>query len=115
MIEIRPATPAHFAALYPDGFRYSAQAVTALQDGRIMGLAGLYRTHGNTVLFATLSAELRRHPFVIVRQAKKLLARTTGPVYAFCDVAIPAAPAFLAYLDFEPVMGTLWRKRPFPY
>ena len=114
MVEIRPATQELLRAFSGEDHRRTVRALVALEDGEVIGAAGLYVDPERLVCFAKLTERMRKHPRAIVRAAKRLLemARGRAPVHAMADPQIEGSVKLLERLGFEKFPGTevyVWR------
>lgn len=104
-VELRPSTLADFVALQGEGPRHRARCITALVDGRVIGIGGLVQLPGGGHAAAVLMAdEARRYPVAIHRAGLEAIAMfkrlKLTRVVAQADPHNPAAERWLIRLGF---------------
>ena len=114
MVEVIPATQAHLEAFYGKALSRSVYAIAGIEDGKVIGLAGVYREPYRFVMFSEITPELKRRPKAIIkgfRMLQDVVRRRDIPVHAQPDAAEPGAVRFLEHLGFnEFVQGVYeWR------
>lgn len=107
-IRLVPADPEMVAKYHEEGLPKTCRAIAATDGERILGIAGLYFTDEHQIVFSTISEELKKHPRVILRAAKRLLGMTRQgvPVIAVPDAGIAKSRGFLEHLGFAELPGT---------
>lgn len=110
MIELVPATKEHIEAMYGETQGRTVRAIAAVEDGKVLGVGGIYQTAGNTVIFANLSDELRKRPRKLVEASRIVLRWIEGNAHAICDPQIKTAQNFLEHYGFQKMEGDLWHR-----
>lgn len=117
MVEIVPATQELADAYYrrvPHTFRGWA----AVEDGRPLGFAGLYREGAHLVAFSDYAPEFRERPGhrkVMargVRLVEKMMDEARRPVFAEANGHERTAPGLLRRLGFAPVHDNVLVRMP---
>lgn len=108
MIKIVPSTAEHIKAMYGATHGVTVRAVSAVEDGQVIGIGGVYKSNGNTVAFLRLSDRMRSNPKTLLKSVREFLSKIEGPIFANCDTKIEAAPRFLSHLGFVNIKGDLW-------
>lgn len=74
-------------------------------DGKIWGIAGVYRSRTQLYLFIDMDDDLKKHPRVILKAAKEVLkiCDTYSLVTAYACPKTPTAVGFAAHFGFEVV------------
>lgn len=114
MVEIIPATSEILKAHYKEPFGKSVYAIAAVEDGRVLGVAGFYYRPVGAVVFADIS-ELRSRPKVLIRGYRMILEKIRQKgltAYAKCDQQIEAAERFLRHIGFQPFENDLFVWQP---
>lgn len=104
-MRIIDATAAHLRAIYPDQPK-TCRAWSIVDGERVLGICGFYREGAGNVIFTEIGAELRRHPVLIVRTARRVMAAVKAkrlPVFAACDFSVEASERFLRHFGFSPL------------
>ena len=108
MTEIMPATAEMIRALHKELPR-TVRAIAAVEDGRVLGIAGLYPQDGYLVLFGAVAPETRaemcRHKRTLLRIVWEVLGmalRRRTPVVAMADPDIEGSERLLLHLGFMP-------------
>ena len=114
MVEVIPATKQHLESFYGRSLPRSIYAIVGIEDGKVIGLAGLYREPYRFVMFSEITPELKRHPKAIIkgfRMLQEIARKWEIPVHAQPDSSEPGATKFLEHLGFtEFVQGVYeWR------
>lgn len=116
MIELRYATAADVLAL-TGPLPMSCRGVVAVEDGAVIGLAGLYvdQVSARQVLFMEIKPKLRRHPRVLLKGWRIILRwmlESGLPTHATCDDRIEKAQRFLEHLGFRRIQQGVfaWQK-----
>lgn len=113
MTEIVPATLADFVALYGHPPPFSFQGFVVRQDGKPVGIGGLYFSNGSHVVFSRINAPIRKRVILAVCHKVMDLARQKRvQVFAHRDEAIATSPGLLAHFGFEQIEDSevyLWR------
>ena len=113
-IEVRPTVAADLPALTSEPLPFRIKALTAVQDGAIIGIGGIgFTPAGDVVAFAELTPAERTAKVTLHRTARRVLAeaRAAGirEIIASADPTFAAAQRWLARLGFTPIGGRLWR------
>lgn len=109
-IDIIPATPELLERFYGKPPVRTVNAVVAVREGEILGIAGVYLDLGRLVLFSELTDELRKHKRVIVKgigKVKEIVQNTRLPVVSLADCSIKGSDTLLAHMGFREEDG-LW-------
>jgi RimJ/RimL family protein N-acetyltransferase len=109
-VELRPSVAADFLALQGCPPAWRCQCITALVDGRVIGIGGVVHlpngTHAASVI---MNEEARRYPVAIHRAGRAAIAkfRELGlkRVLAFADADTPASERWLERLGFRRLNG----------
>lgn len=79
--------------------------LTACIGDQVAGYAGIRDVHGRAWAFYCILDDRARRPFLVHRTTMAVLTIAAragiGPVYAFCDDALPRAEAWLKRLGFR--------------
>lgn len=111
-IEFRPSTEADIVEFFgerPWGLTYArAHSVSAVVDGKVVGLGGvLFHINGSVLGFANLKEEARRYPVALHKAVKQGLAEWEKMGHKTLRITIeqsvPRAKAWAASLGFVPV------------
>jgi hypothetical protein len=136
-ITLRPAIPADLPHVIGEPLPYRIRAVTALADGRVIGLGGVaFPPHGPAIAFVQFAPapdasaagvpEARRYPLALHRAGLMAMAmiRASGvaQVIATADAGHAAAVRWLKRLGFQPaerqpIAGRVlfvWTNKPQP-
>lgn len=112
MPEIVPATSEMIQTLNRDLPR-TVRAIAAVEDGKVLGVAGFYPQEGHLVMFADIAAEARaqinRHKRTLIRCSWKVMGMAMQrrmPIVASADPEIEGADRLLLHLGFEPHNGS---------
>lgn len=103
-VEFVPATPELVAAWYgrPSPFSLRGYAGVA-EDGRVMGLCGIYMVGPDAVAFSEWRQEVDRRTLARgVRLIERMLKAFPIPVYAVPSETQPTSVALLERLGFKP-------------
>ena len=108
MTEIVPATAEMIRALHKELPR-TVRAIAAVEDGRVLGIGGLYPQDGYLVLFGAVAPETRaemcRHKRTLLRVVWAVLGmaiKRRTPVLAMADPDIDGSERLLLHLGFIP-------------
>lgn len=89
-IEIVPTTPEHMIAMTGANPPLTIKAVTALRDGKVLGVSGVCRVGLCWVLFSELTDDIIRDKRALVlglREVRKLVSSLKLPVIAVPESA----------------------------
>lgn len=105
--EIRPSQPGDYETITGEPLPFRSRALTALVDGKIVGMGGLaYLKDGTIAAFTEITDEARKYPILIHKTGLKAMqeARRTGVkrVVAIADDDIGQACKWLSRLGFKP-------------
>ena len=97
---IRPATKADIDAVVELANKPSIRAWVAEIDGRILGMAGIFRHDGRWYGYADMTDEIRGHKMALGRAARRFLAGVDrdGIKYIYAE-ASPTQPRAVAWLE----------------
>lgn len=115
MIEIVPATNELVQAYYGKPAPWTLQGYVALENGKPIGLAGLYREGPHLVAFSDIRDEMRIHKWQMlegVRLVKRMMRRVNRPVFAKINPREESAPGLLARLGFRPLHDDVLVRMP---
>lgn len=108
-VTFRPTVAADLPHLTNQPLPFRIKAVTALIEGRVVGVAGIgFMPNGAAVALAQMTDEMRAHKFALHRRAKQFLKDVAASgihelvTLADTDVA-PSAENWLRHLGFEPI------------
>lgn len=107
-VELRPTVPADLPRVIGEPLPHRIRAITALIEGRVVGIGGLgYRPDGTVVAFMQVEDELRRYPAAVHRAGivgMRMIRRSSVPlVVAEAQVGNPAAERWLLRFGFRRV------------
>lgn len=105
---IRPSTPEDFD-LFAERLPYRVRAWTGEQDGKVLGIGGVYLAPDGTVgAWLQLLPGAERYPVTLHKTALRFLddqkQRGVKTIVAMADDLIPSAERWLQRLGFEPVL-----------
>lgn len=105
-VEFVPTTPEHIAQLATANIPFRVKAVTALVEGRVIGIGGIgFPVVGQPTAFACLTDEMRSHKTALHRIGLRCLrewhAAGIKQVIALADENIPAAERWLERYGFK--------------
>ena len=109
MIKFRVATRLDLDKLYPD-LKFSFRAIVAEENGKLLGIGGIYYDREWVIAFSKITPELKKHPIAIARGAKKIMKLIgDSPCIAFADKNYPGAPKLLERLGFVHWEGSVYK------
>jgi len=91
----------------------SVQAIAAVENGKVYGIAGVYICGNSQTVFTSLTEELKTRPRELIKAWAVLFAIINSrklPTFAECDFAIPKAEKFLLHFGFLPYKNNIWRR-----
>jgi hypothetical protein len=100
-VQFRPTVAADLAAVTTEKLPHRIQAVTAIADGRILGVGGIgFRPDGTVIAFAHFLPEFRKYPTAIHRAGREgmRLVRRSGAAVVVAE-AQPGNPAAAPWLE----------------
>jgi len=105
-IELVPTTPAHIAELADASIPFRVKAITALIDGKVIGIGGIgFPKGGMPTAFACLTDELRSRKVSLHKIGKRCIAEWKAAglrqVLALADSNVEAAERWLLRYGFE--------------
>ena len=113
MIRIRPATYADLAAVDGTPPARTSRSMVAEEDGKVIGLWGIYPLNTRYVLFSSLTPAFRRnkrHFALGVAAARRLIAsRPPMPVIAQADPEIAGSDVLLKHMGFIHLHGSTYQ------
>ncbi len=93
----------------------TTRCIAAVENGRVLGICGVYTQKQSLVMFASLTDELKRNKRAIIRGIQRIM-RIAGdsavPVYAMAQSDVPGSGRLLRHMGFEQVEGDLYRWAP---
>lgn len=100
-MNIVPATREHIVALY-DNAPVTVRAIAAVQDGRVFGIAGIYKDGLRDVAFVKITEELKNNRRAIII-GSKLFFKMFGHrnMLAIRDKCIDGADEFISHFGFK--------------
>lgn len=108
-VELRPTVAADFIALQGKPPDFRCQCLTAVVDGRVVGIGGLVRRSGAAWATVLMAPEAQRYPVAIHRaglHAVAMFKRLRLPrVFALAQPGNPKAEAWLERLGFRPTLA----------
>ncbi len=112
-IEVRPTVAADLPALTSEPLPFRIKALTAVQDGAIIGIGGIgFTPAGDVVAFAELTPAARTAKVTLHRTARRVLADASAAgireIVASCEPTFEAGNRWLDRLGFKPAGGRLW-------
>lgn len=106
MTAIVSATSEMVREFYGNDIAKSARMLAAIEDGRVIGILGMFPQGSRNVIFMDLTARLRAQPRVIFRawtMVLRWIEQSRMPVHTMCDETIEAAERFLVHFGFRRV------------
>ena len=103
-MEFIPATREILESYYGEPREHTTKAVVAVDDGKVVGVAGISRIEGKWVAFMSATDEARKHKKEFVRGIRafrKLLNGMNRPVYADADPKINGSDLLLRHAGFK--------------
>jgi len=105
-VELRPTIAADLPFCIAESLPYRIQCITALADGKVVGIGGIgWRPDGTVIAFVQMLPEARKYPAAIHRAglaAMKLIRDSRVPlVVAEAQDDNPAAERWLLRLGFR--------------
>lgn len=105
-VSFRPTVAADLAQVTHEPLPHRIRSITAVLDGRVVGLGGIgYRPDGTVIAFAQFTDEMRAYPAAIHRAGvlgMALIRRSGVPmVVAEAQAGNPAAERWLERFGFE--------------
>lgn len=105
-ITFRPATRADALSYYGREPEATFRGYVAEQDGKVVGIGGVYYDLGVPVIFTEMRPEMERAKKACARATRLMIeyadSLLSPVVYAVADVDYPTAPYLLAKLGFVP-------------
>jgi hypothetical protein len=117
-VELRPTVAADLPQVIGEPLPHRIRAITALADGRVLGIGGIgFRPDGAVIAFVQMAAEARKYPAAIHRAglAAMRMVRASGVprVLAEAQPGNPAAARWLERLGFTRLGDVyVWRRAP---
>jgi N-acetylglutamate synthase-like GNAT family acetyltransferase len=107
-VEFRPTTADDLPHLTDQPLPFRIKAVTALIDGRVVGVGGIgFMPDGVVAATVLMTDEMRAHKFALHRMAKKFLADVAASgireLVTLADQDIAGAENWLRHLGFRPI------------
>lgn len=110
MTEVRAAMTGDFSV--PPA--RTVQAVTVLEDGRVLGVAGFYRDLDRLVMFTeVMDSKGWQRKRAVVKACRAVLTAadsTRLPAQAEADPAVGASTRFLEHLGFRRLAGNIFQR-----
>lgn len=110
MIEFRPATQKDVEAFYNGKPMFSMTGIIALEDGKPIGICGVYHCEGMRIVFSEMKQEARKYRKLILKIAKLLMHGIQGKVYANANPDEQTAHRFLTHLGFRQINHNLYER-----
>lgn len=107
-MEIVPSTREHIEKLVPVMSCATVRALSAVVDGDVVAIGGVYRTGNDHAAFMHITDEMKKRPKLLLSVTKKFLSTTQGRILATCDPSIENAENFLIHLGFRKIGGRKW-------
>ena len=110
-LEVRPTTRQDFIDFHGVPPPYRMRALTALEDGTVIGIAGLQYVNGNLIAFSDTCPAIKSRKKFLMRFAKtamQMCEEETRPIYAIADENEPTAPRWLARHGFTNIESDLY-------
>lgn len=107
-VELRPTLPDDLPHIIAEPLPYRIRAITALVDGRVIGMGGIaFPPDGPVIAFVQQAEDAKRFPVAFHRaglMAMKLIQQSGAPeVIATAEQDSEAAVRWLKRLGFKPV------------
>jgi hypothetical protein len=106
MTEIVPTTPEHMLDLYGEIPKFTVRAKTALRDGEVYGIGGIYVDRGNRLVFIRFKDHADKR--AIVKLARSVRSMFSTGVIAIRDTSLDLSEGFLKHWGFRQHMGDYW-------
>lgn len=103
-IEIVPITAEHLDFIEADGPLPTIRGITALKEGTVIGIAGIFRIADGWMLFSDFDDEIRKDKRAIVRSVRmlrKLIETVRLPVYAKADENAEGADTLIEHVGVQ--------------
>lgn len=102
MVEIRPATQKDAEAFYGKQPIKSMRAYVAVEDGKPIGIGGVFRDKNTFVAFSEMKPEMRKYPKDIVRGYRVIfeIIKRYNVVYAIANKQENNARKLITKLGF---------------
>ena len=100
-IEIVPITGDLIREFYGEGKSPTIRGIAALQDGQVIGIAGIFRMEFGWMLFSDMKPECLQDKRAMVRGVRalqKLIETVRLPVYAKADENAPGADTLIEHV-----------------
>lgn len=108
-VVIEPLTRDHMAEWYPD-LKYSVRGFAAVENGKVLGLCGVYYPNTNQVVFAKFTDEIKQRKRVLLKLLKTGM-QLLGPLsFVVCD-PVPGAETLLRHFGFHKYKGDVWAQQ----
>lgn len=101
MIEIRPANQKDIEEYYGGKPVYSMKGIVVLEDGKPIGVGGIFWYEGKRVMFSEMKVEAAKYKRAIIRAAKDVIKQFDGKVVYAIAENCTTSPRFLKHLGFE--------------
>lgn len=115
-VRFRPSRVADLAPLGISAPPYRFKGLTALLDGRPIGIGGIvFKPDGSAWASVHMLDEAHAFKAALLRAAKRVLAEADAAgyrvIYASPEVGVAGAERLLAHLGFQPEAGGRWARR----
>lgn len=110
-LEVRPTTRQDFIEFHGVPPPYRMRALTALEDGAVIGIAGLQYVNGNLIAFSDTGPAIKaRKKFLMsfAKTAARMCHEEARPIYAVADENEPSAHRWLKWLGFINIESDLY-------
>ena len=103
MVELRTATQADVEQYFGKKPDFSLRGVVAVEDGKTIGVGGVYRAGAQIMVFVDMKDEMRKYPKLIVKAGKLVLPYINRytVVMAYVKPEQEAAMRFAKHFGFE--------------
>lgn len=109
---IVPATQEHVMSLYPGIRSPTIRAFSVVDNGRVLGIAGIYSSHGHWIAFANVTDDLKKRKRDVVLLSNKVVPLMKDrDVYAIRDTGLDTSEGVLRHYGFVEMEGELWRRQ----
>jgi len=106
-MEFRPAKASDLLEFMPE-VPCSCRAVSAIDDGVVYGVGGIYYVKGRVVAFSHLRSDISKRDTIRGALAvMNIVKETVAPVFAYPGI-FDSAPGTLKHFGFEPIDGSDW-------
>lgn len=106
MTEIVPTTLDHLVTLYGEPPKLTVRAKTAIRDGEVYGIGGVYVEGGNRYAFIKFKdyEDMR----AIAKLGRAVRAMFSNGVIAIRDTSLEKSESFLEHWGFRRIQNEVW-------